>query len=125
VNDETRRWLEIADEDFAAAEDMLATGHLGHLAVACQQSLEKTLKAILVEESSELPLRTHDLPRLADEGDVEVDEETERLLRQLTNLYFAVRYPDMDRPADLTEEAARELLDRTREVREWLLTRLD
>ncbi len=124
MRDETAKWLAIAEDDFAAARDLLATGHFGHVAVSCQQSLEKTVKGLLVEKTGELPPRTHDLLRLARLLGLDLSADHEQLLADLTALYLGVRYPDMGAPA-LAEHEAAGLMAATGEVRQWLLSRLD
>lgn len=65
--DEARRFLRLASDDLAAFRTLAATPHI-RLATAifhAQQSIEKSLKAVLFAEEIEFR-RTHDLYELAD-----------------------------------------------------------
>ncbi|MGD9498054.1 MAG: HEPN domain-containing protein [Armatimonadota bacterium] len=123
MRDETRKWLEIADGDFTVAEDLLATGHFSYVAVSCQQSLEKTINALIVEDSGELQPRTHDLLRLAALLGIDCPDKWEQLLADLTALCLGLHSPDRHAPP-LSEAEAPELLSATGEVRQWLQSRL-
>ncbi|MEA3399671.1 MAG: HEPN domain-containing protein [Armatimonadota bacterium] len=120
---QTQMWLQIAERDLSAAEDLLATGHYEHVAHECQQAIEKTIKALLVEQTGRLPPRIHDLSRLAELAELDLDEERAQLFADLTELYVEVRYPTTE-VTSLSEEEARGLLEATGEVREWLLSLL-
>ena len=59
------QWLEKADRDYAAAEQLLVQGDRFREIIAfhCQQAVEKYLKALLVRQQVEFP-KTHDIRAL-------------------------------------------------------------
>jgi HEPN domain-containing protein len=56
------RWLRFATEDLGAARTIYADAHLPHRIVCfhCQQAVEKSLKALLIDRKISFP-KTHDL----------------------------------------------------------------
>jgi HEPN domain-containing protein len=111
-------WLAKADEDLAAARFLLTMGNECPAAVVCfhaQQSVEKTLKSLLVRHGVEVP-RIHDLRRLrellpaaaaeilsVDEADI------------LTEFAISSRYPGDYEP--ILVDDARALVDLAARVR--------
>ena len=94
MKDETKIWMKSADENLKSARLLLD----GSLFNAClqniQQSVEKSLKALLVEFSIKL-IKTHSIGKLTAalaEHDVDVDiTEDERDL--LDTIYLPSKYP--------------------------------
>jgi len=126
MRDEARDWLKYGAEDLSAAEDMLATGHVSHCLVLCQQAIEKTLKALYVDARDEEPPRIHSLSRLAQLLSLELADDQRALLADLGNLYFMLRYPGevpFDE-GDASTQMAAEYLSRATEMTEWLKQRL-
>ena len=50
----TKKWIERANYDLITAQAMLETKRYLYVAFMCQQSLEKVLKAIIIEKSEEI-----------------------------------------------------------------------
>ncbi len=90
------QWLDKAEADFAAAEQLCTQGDRFREIVAfhCQQAVEKYLKALLVRRQVEFP-KTHDIAKLLDRVDT-VDVVTAESLRGadvLTPFGVEARYP--------------------------------
>jgi len=117
-------WVERARYDLETAKAMLAAGRYLYVLFCCQQAVEKAIKGIIALRSGEMPPRLHNLMRLAEKAELEVDEPTAERLRALTAYYVQTRYPEeirklsagVDRP--LAEEAIRQ----TEELLQWLST---
>lgn len=125
----TDAWLIIARDDLSAAEAMYhAKQHL-HAAFMCQQAVEKALKGLLQRVSGNLPPRIHSLERLAQLAEIynEIEGSWPGLLSQLEPFYIQARYPEyreqMKRAT--TKERAESLLNRTKELVQWVLHRID
>lgn len=119
-----RAWLEKADHDLFAAEELLRLGENAPLDVVCfhaQQCVEKSLKALLVWHSIDFP-RTHDVVLLARRvPEMHMGPETEELL-QLNRYAVETRYPG-DWEAISTREAT-EAVDLARQISERAAQRI-
>lgn len=116
------QWRQLARYDFETAEAMFRAGRWMYVLFCCQQAAEKMLKGLVAARTGQLPPRTHNLMRLAEEAGLVPDEATASKLRQLTAYYIQSRYPDEVQV--LTSQAdvhlAREVLRETQEVLQWL-----
>ncbi|MCC7291748.1 MAG: HEPN domain-containing protein [Phycisphaerales bacterium] len=92
----------------------------------CQQAVEKALKALIVERTGEMPPRLHNLPRLAEEAGIDIDECGLTFLSRLTGFYIQTRYPDdLQRlSSSATEASATSVLKETGKTTQWLLSML-
>jgi HEPN domain-containing protein len=95
ARDEARRWLEQAEADLAAAEDVAER----HPHVACflaQQAAEKALKAAQLAAAGVIA-RTHSLSqveRMLAELGLVLRRVQAQALRDLERMYTEARYPD-------------------------------
>ena len=92
---ETRRWLRYAGEDLEGAETLLECRVVVpcHICWLAQQSVEKTLKAILIFLALDFPLR-HDLDALRSLVPNDWQIKTEHLdLAALTEWAVEAHYP--------------------------------
>jgi len=94
MNETVERWLAFADEDLQVAEIVLKEGIYNQVCFHAQQSVEKALKGLLVQQQPALP-RTHaiaDLLRLISAEwlpDLRAD-----LIEKMDDYYIPTRYPD-------------------------------
>ncbi|MDP2990267.1 MAG: HEPN domain-containing protein, partial [Kiritimatiellota bacterium] len=116
------QWSEQAEYDLATAGDMLKAGRLYYVLFCCQQAVEKMLKAIYARKLEDVPPRTHQLVRMAEETKLELSEEHKDFLRELSAYYIQSRYPDeMEDMADgVSVDLAKQVLGRTEELIRWL-----
>jgi HEPN domain-containing protein len=54
-----QNWLALAEYDLKTAQAMLQTERFLYVAFACQQAMEKLLKAVYVKEKNQTPPYTH------------------------------------------------------------------
>jgi HEPN domain-containing protein len=90
----TRGWLNRAREDLEVVERIIDATHLTNIvAFHCQQAIEKTFKAVIEENSEEVP-RIHNLVRLynliKNRLAVEINE---LVLKEISDVYIEARYP--------------------------------
>lgn len=98
MNGTVQEWLLKAQEDFNAAQTLLNSESSPAYDVVCylaQQSVEKTIKAVLIQNRQEFP-KIHHLVRLAQlvqpflpDWEIPIED-----LDYLSDLGFRVRYPD-------------------------------
>ena len=92
----TLEWIEYAEDDHLAARTLLEAGRVPFEIVAyhCQQSAEKYLKAILIQNGLPVPF-IHDLLKLNLAAQVRLPslKEIEKSCEMLTPFGTATRYP--------------------------------
>ena len=124
----TKRWIDISDEDLSMAEISFEHSRYLHMAFFCQQSIEKALKGFYFEKKQQTPPRKHDLLALSANCELldELSTEQKTFFATVSEYYIESRYPE-DR-ANLaktcTEEFAEQMLDETREVLAWVKSKL-
>ncbi len=101
---------------------MSKAGRYLYVLFCCQQAVEKMLKAAIVQRTSKLPPRIHQLARLAELAGVAVDDKQADFLRELGGYYIPTRYPEevADLALDAKAAKAREVLSQSREFLQWL-----
>lgn len=124
----TRQWLEKAQDDLSLATLAFEHKYFLHMMFMCQQVLEKTIKAVIEEQSEERPPFSHDLIYLAEYAGrlIDLSEKDKRLLALLTQYYIESRYPEEKRDLNkqLTPEACKKTLKMTEEFMSWLISSL-
>lgn len=121
-----QHWLDSADENrktmthLVASKDYSWALFLGHLVV------EKTLKALYVRRLQKHALFSHDLLRLADKIDIELSEDFEEWLDEITTFNLNARYDNYNQEFHkrCTKDFADTWLNRIEEIRLWLRSQL-
>ncbi len=116
-------WSRSSEEDLAAARSLREKGHLRHALFFAHLAVEKILKAHLVKNTNQIPPKIHDLLRLADLAQLDLDAGRRAILAKLQEFCLAGRYPDW-RSADPPPADAETKLRETEEVCSWLQNRL-
>ena len=90
----TSEWLKAASYDLLLIEEIKSKETLTHIAAFhAQQAIEKSLKAILEEEGTEIP-KIHKLKTLFTIAGLPFENDNEVLMvRILDSLYIEARYP--------------------------------
>jgi HEPN domain-containing protein len=123
-----KNWLALANYDLVTARVVFKEERYLYVAFACQQSIEKVLKALYVKEKEKTPPYTHNLVRLSEELSisVKISPEDNRLLERLNSFYYHSRYAegfeDVSRKLDI--ETASGLLLKTESFVTWLLSHI-
>jgi HEPN domain-containing protein len=121
-------WLDIAEYDLKTAEAMFASGRWLYVVFMCQQAIEKLVKGLYLLYIDDNIPRVHNIgnifSKFADKLPVETDEEKYQLFEKLSIYYLETRYPEYkDKLSETTsEDTAKILLKKSREVFAWLLT---
>jgi HEPN domain-containing protein len=113
---ETSTWLQMADEDLAAARVLLEAALLRSTVFHLHLSAEKTLKALVWEVTGVQPPFTHSLVRLGALANIVSAEPYAEILANLS-LQIGARYEEQP---IYTEQFCRGLLSQTVEVTQWL-----
>lgn len=90
---------------------------MGHLVI------EKLIKAIYVKNINENTPKIHDLLRLAERANLEVDEDKQDWLDIITTFNINARYPDYKQAFyyKCTYEFTQHNLEKIKELRKWLV----
>lgn len=122
MKEKTKTWLEIAENDLEFAQSILKHNQRPYYAVHfCHQAIEKILKGIVQEYTSETPKLTHNFKALCEQGPIELSPKIESFLIKLAPHYLASKYPD-DLQAlykKYSEEYVQNLLQETKEAFQW------
>ncbi|WP_457597568.1 HEPN domain-containing protein [Hydrogenimonas sp.] len=87
-------WLRIAKHDLDAAKILWEAHHYTNtIGTLLQQSIEKTLKALLAYRNKKIP-KTHDLVLLIYEVDLTCDDHDMTLMIRASEYYKEERYPN-------------------------------
>ena len=97
MNDETKVWLQYAEENFESAKVLLDSKLFNPCLQNIQQAIEKSLKAILIERSIRLK-KTHsilELKQIIEERNLFIVELSEDDCDFLDSIYLPSKYPLM------------------------------
>jgi HEPN domain-containing protein len=122
----TEEWLRQSDYDFETAEAMYKSGRYIYAVFMCHLALEKALKGLLHERLREIPPKSHSLVLLLTKLDIRPPESLGKVIVKLSEASIPTRYPEnlAKVQRDYSAEVTRELLDRGREVAEWIRKQL-
>jgi HEPN domain-containing protein len=121
-------WLEYAEYDLQTAETMFSGGRWMYVIFMCQQAIEKLIKGLYLLYIDDNVPRIHNISnlisRFADKLSAPVDDEKYKLFERLSSYYLNTRYPEYKEQLNkITDEnAAKLLLEQSKETFKWLLT---
>ena len=119
-------WISSSDRDFQAMTHLLEKGDytwalfIGHLVI------EKLIKGCYIKNVSNTPPFTHDLTRLAEKANLELDENQKDLVDTISVFNLQARYDDyrMEFYHKCTKDFAEKWIDIIRELRKWIKKKL-
>ena len=116
-------WLESGRENLEVAALLLKKGKVLEGLFFAHLALEKTLKAHVVKNTKGIPPRTHNLIRLAELGNITMDDKLAGFLGELTDFQLECRYPS-NWPEKPSIQYAEETVGKVKEIDKWLRERL-
>ena len=129
MNDKTRYWLDLCDDDLITAKALLNAGRFLHLGFFCHSIVEKALKAMVSAKTDEMPPKIHDLPKLASLGAIwsDLSEGQKELMKKLVPLQIETRYPAYKENVSktLTPEYCKHILTDSEAFLCWIKQRLE
>ncbi len=87
-------WTKSANHDLNVAETLFQTGKYDWCLFLAHLVLEKTFKALYVQNVGKLAPRIHDLTRLSNMAKIGLKEETLEFLDAVNTFNMSTRYPD-------------------------------
>jgi len=122
-------WLELCDDDIKVAKNLLKSKDYLWMAFLCHLVIEKSIKAVIADKTTEEPRRIHDLVKLAEQANIEVELSDVQLdlLEELTPFNIEARYPSYKEKmaAKLSPNYCMRLLERTEEFLCWIKQQLE
>jgi HEPN domain-containing protein len=116
-------WRKSSEEDFAAAQSLLEKGHFRHSLFFAHLSIEKMLKAHVVKQTKEMPPKIHDLVRLSQIAELNLEKEKKDYLREFMAYLLEGRYPDSQQ-IPMNKHFVKSELAGAKEMLKWLKTKL-
>ena len=116
------RWIAQAQYDLDTPLAMLESKRHLYVIFCCQQAIEKAIKAVILQKTQKFPPRLHNLLRLAEIAEIEIEEDTRTFPGELSAYYIQTRYPDEYEQIgkEIRDESARKVFQKTKETVEWL-----
>lgn len=115
------QWIKSAEHDLAVANTLFLAGHYNWTSFACQQALEKLLKAGYVRTRHKIPPHVHKLERLSAIMKLDPPEEHIENLIEINQCYTSTRYPSYKNDVcGRTREESADILDKTWKTFIWL-----
>ena len=119
----TDKWIERAHYDLESAEAMFKACRYLYVAFLCQQTLEKMLKAQIINQGGEI-LRSHNLVRLAELSGfyISLPNKDQDFLANLSPFAIEARYGDYKNKLSeiIDRKTAQKYLLKTQEIYQWL-----
>ena len=115
MREETKKWFEKAKDDLKKAKDNFKMCNYDLTSFLCQQAVEKSLKAVLIERTKKFP-KIHDLVRLGEL--VSLNKKLLKNCEKLSPVYIETRYPDIGEE-DYTQEESAEDIKIAEKILKW------
>lgn len=125
--DYIKYWIKTSEDDLNSMESNFVSGNydwtlfIGHL------SLEKILKALWIKNNqSDIPPRTHNLKKIADEANYPMTENEAMLLLEINDFNIEARYPDykFEFHKKCTKEFAEEYMKKIKELHKCIVSQI-
>lgn len=121
-------WIESSNEDYNVMLDLKEKNRNTYCLFFGQMVIEKLLKALYAKNNKGAPYapKTHDLLYLAEKLNIELTEEQEITLNEITTFNLSTRYDDYKRAFynKCTDEYTEEQINKIKEIKAWLETML-
>ena len=120
-------WRTASTMDWQTANDIYQSDKNYHYCLfICHLTIEKLLKAFIVEKTNTFPPKSHNLTRLAELAEIDVSADQIRLLEELNQFQLDTRYPDekFSLYKKATKDYTAERIKKVSELRQWLLNLL-
>ena len=121
MKEEVKRWIEQSKIDFSTAKYNFKGKKYYMALFLCQQSIEKSLKALWLKKNNKEVPKTHDLMYFAKKLDL--PENFNTVLEDLSSIYLESRYPDMSIKIPgkkFSKEEAKNFIQETDKILRWI-----
>lgn len=126
--DRVKYWTELSDYDLETAEVMYSAGRWLYVGFMCHQALEKIIKAYWSGRKTEPAPMSHNLFNIAQSCGLNAlfSENQLDFISEMIPLNIEARYPSYKKNISdsLSEARCRDILEKTKELQQWIKTRL-
>lgn len=127
MDEKVKYWIDLAEYDLETAKAMLDTKRYLYVGFMCHQTIEKGLKAVIAK-TGEFPPKIHNLIELSKKASLYYmfSDLQKDFVMELNPLNIESRYPSYVEKinAILTETKCIEILSKTKELLQWIETKL-
>ncbi|MBI3536954.1 MAG: HEPN domain-containing protein [Chloroflexi bacterium] len=123
IEKQVESWRDGAREDWEFAQDSVARGKARYGLFFAHLALEKIIKAHVCRVTLQLAPKIHNLKRLADLAQLQLNEQQIRILGRINAFNIEGRYPDSLMQPPSESEAKVHMAD-AKEMLEWLMKQL-
>lgn len=116
-------WVDNSVSDFETAEILIKNGKILHGLFFGHLTIEKILKAHVVKSTKDIPPKTHNLLRLLEKTDLQLNDNQIQLLNTLMVYLLEGRYPEYY-PGVPSSTVADRILAQTKDLLIWLKEKL-
>ena len=115
-------WVKQSDEDWRVVQSLFTNRHYAHALFYCHLSLEKILKALVVQKTKEHSPYIHNLLVLAQKAVIHVSQEQQEQFQEITTFNVRARYDDVKHQfyRKATKEYTEKYIEITKQLRLWL-----
>ena len=126
ANEYIKYWINSSDDDFQAMTHLFEKGDYTQSLFVGHLVLEKLLKAYYVKVNSKSPIFIHDLVRIAEKGNLTLDDDQKDILDTISTFNIRGRYDDYKREfhKKCSNSFTNEWIHNITEFREWIKTKL-
>lgn len=120
-------WLDSADHDFETANTLFSSGKYDWCLFICHLVLEKLIKAFYVKNNdNKIPPKTHNLVRLVQLAQVELEEKHLLFLDEVNDFNIEVRYPEYKNEfyKTCTKDFTENYFNKVKEFYQWQKSQL-
>lgn len=122
IKEKVKYWLDNAEYDMQTAEVMHNSARYAYTVFMCQQSLEKVIKGLYLQNTHLEAPRSHNLSYLIGLLNLNLPENQIALLAELSTYYLEGRYPTYKEKISqlINKDKSSALLFQTKELFQWL-----
>ena len=117
-------WFDLAEEDYQNALLLWENHRYGGAVFFAQQSVEKILKAFIVEHMSKIPRKSHRIETLVEDAGLDLAEIDNLEVIELSKAYTRVRYPDLNKKYFSAKARVEPLIVMTHTIYSWVKNKL-
>ena len=122
--EKVKYWIDLSDEDFRVAIDLLKSEHLLQMGFFCHLTVETIFKAYFTQLEDEAPPHIHKLARLAQLSGFydDMSDKQKDFIYKLDPFNIEARYPEYKNmiAKSLNTQFCKDLLQQTQTLQQWI-----